>query len=231
MIKKIENLFLLFFSIVVVSCRDDSGPYQEQFVSYDIVQFVDQSNEGGTEFSFYLPDNMNEMIYITSGAVIDTTKVKPGERLLLGYIPETIPHVSGHIKATGYSPIHNDALRVSERGLENEMPDWKRDGIYLYSIWRMGPFINLHGKTVYSTDGRQFMILIDRSDVDDKNPAPVLRIVNRMINPVDNFQREFYASFDLTNLWAKEWIEGATVELNNTNLPNDKFYFENLQKE
>ncbi|MCH5247069.1 MAG: hypothetical protein J1E99_02815 [Muribaculaceae bacterium] len=223
--KLLNSLFLISIAVLFFSCSNDSGPFEDEFVNYDIMQLVSQNKEKGTTFSFYVAGNNDEVIYTDVREVIDTTKVKLGDCLLLGYKTMNKPYESGNIIAIGYTPILNDKLRVSEDGVDNEMPDWKRDGIYLYSIWRMGNFINVHGRLVYSDEDKELVVVIDRKDVNQENPLPTLRLIHRTFDPVENFEREFYASFDISAIWKFDWLEGVQVELNNLNLKQDTFLF------
>lgn len=209
----------------MTSCGSD-GDAVSTPVSYDIVQLKSQTAEEGSVFSLYLPGSTEEIVYTDNRAVIDTSKVAIGERLLLGYVPGGAPYVSGKVETRGYSLIQNGLLLVSMDGVDESMPDWRRDGIYLYSIWRSGDFINVHARFTYSEKPRSLSLVVDKEDVAARNPHPTLRLVYRMDVPDENFEREGYSSFDISALWNCGWITGVTVELANTNLEIDKFSFE-----
>lgn len=212
----------LFWSLS--SCSDNDGPHADEFVSYDIVK-LSSINNTGTIFDIYLPNSDEIITYTdTRGAVIDTTKVALGERLLLGYVPESVPYVSGNVKATGYRAIYNEALYVDTNDFFAK-PLNTSEGIYLYSLWRTGPYLNVHGKVTYTKEGSTLMLSINGRDLDNKNPCPRLLLSYLMAEPVPNFQREFYASFDISELWDNPWCEGFEVELDNLNLEKSVFEF------
>lgn len=224
---KIFNYISLFvLSLCMIACSENDGPYADEFVSYDIVQLVSASRADGTVFSIYKPGSDKEILYTDArGVVIDTTKVPVGNRMLLGYVPETTPYVTGKITATGYTPIHNDTIKAFAGGDISDI-GWNDNGIYVYSVWRMGPFLNIHGKVTYSTQNVRLMLLIDQKDLKDETPMPNVYLTYMMDVPADNFEREFYASFYISPLWDKEWIEGFALNVNNTNLPVNIFKFE-----
>lgn len=222
---KLTSFIILALSMSLSGCNGNTGPFQEEFVSYDIVCFDNQSNNSGATFSLYKPDADVKIEYHDPISRLDTALVKPGDRLLLGYVPEGLPYESGRVRITGYSTISNDALRVSENGVEQEMPHWRSNGIYLYSMWRTGPYLNVHGRLVYSENERTLSLVIDRHDVVDEKALPVLRLIYQSMEHLDNFEREFYASFDISALWDKDWVDGIEVRLNNTNLKQDSFIF------
>lgn len=210
--------------LLSLSCSDDQKNESDP-CNYDIVCLKEQTAEGGSIFSMYLPDDNCEIVYRDSRAVIDTSIVAVGNRLMLAYESQNAPYESGPIRARGYTPIYNSPLMVSVTGIENSIPNWRRDGIYLYSIWRSGDYINIRARLTFTDEAREFVLVIDEEDIHTKNPFPVLHLVHRMTEPLENFQRQIYASFDIGALWHSEWINGVIVKLSNTNLETDSFTF------
>lgn len=220
--RKLTASLLLAAAGALASCSSDVMPVEA--CNYDIVCLQSQSSETGSVFSMYLPDSDREIVYTEQRAVIDNSAVPVGNRVMIAYFTDT-PYVSGNITVRGYSPIHNANLLMSTDGIDNTLDDWRRDGIYLYSIWRSGRYINLRARLTYSTEPRELMLVVDAADVEAKNPCPTLRLVYRLSEPVENFERQQYASFDIGVLWDAPWIEGVVVELANTNLDVDRFTF------
>lgn len=211
-------------SMLCVSCAEgDNGP--SVACSYDIVCLGSQTAEHGSVFSMYLPDSDREIVYTESRAVIDTSVVKVGDRLMLGYVPEGKPYESGRVTVKGYTPIHNSPLMVSSGGVENELPDWRRDGVYLYSIWRAGDYINVRARLTYSDKPREFVLVVDTDEIRAKVPVPTARLVHRLEVAKPNFERQVYTSFDISPLWWQTWIKGLRVLVSNTNLETDTFIF------
>lgn len=216
---------LLIAGAFIVSCSDDKGPFQEEFVNYDIVQLTGGNKTDGTTFGLYLPESNDPITYTDPrGLVIDTNKVAVGDRLMLGYIAHNGPYVDGVIEATGYTPILNDTLVINQES-SITWDDWHTHGIYVYSIYRMGPFINVHGKVTYSDSETSLQLIIDGEDIANSTSNPELYLVYSMSDDKPNFQRNFYASFDISALWANEWCREVVVNVNNINLPTSSFVF------
>lgn len=220
-----KKIYILLIPVLLlVSCRDDSGPYADSFVSYDIVQLHSQTSSAGSRFLYYRPDSDAPVEYIESRAVIDTAKIPVGSRLLLGYVADSEPHVSGNITATGYSSVFNSAPVFlptdTIAGLKA-----RQEGVFLYSIWRSGPFINLHGKATYADDGAVMVLCADTASLSSPMPVLNLDLIYYQLTPKTNFERDFYASFDISGLWESESLTGLVVTLDNTNLQTNTFSF------
>lgn len=206
------------------SCRDEDGPFEDTFVSYDIAVFTSQDQESGSVFTLYRPDSDEPIEYSASRQFIDVNTVPVGNRLLLGYIPEGAPYVSGKIKIEGYSKINNDTLRVYESGtLEDN--DWDRDPIYVYSMWRAGNYLNVHGKVTFTSGQWVLRLGMEEPEFDAHPAVPQVYLIYQMREPAENFQREFYASFDISQLWNESWCRGIDVNVNNSNLKQNIFSF------
>lgn len=219
----ISCMTALAMTVVSACAEGDKGP--SVACSYDIVCFDSQTDEGGSVFTMCLPDDDREIVYTDPRKVIDTSIVPEGNRLMLAYVPENEPYQSGRVTVRGYSSIHNASLMVSRDGVDNDMADWRRDGIYLYSIWRSGDYINVRARLTYSSESREFALVVDEAELDAKVPVPTARLVHRMSKPAPNFERQTYSSFDIGALWRLQWIKGLKVMLENTNLETDTFIF------
>lgn len=221
---KYNILLVAGLALAAASCNDNEGPYADEFVNYDIATLSAQSKDEGSRFVLYRPDSDEEIVYTDSREVIDLEKVEVGQRLLLGYTCQGEPYVSGAIKATGYSPINNDTLRVYTREII-ETGGWDRDPIYVYSIWRSGPYLNVHGRVTYTDDEAIFRLGIMDEEIENETAVPQLYLIYQMKDPAPNFSRDFYASFDISKLWGEGWCRGFDVNVNNSNLKQNLFQF------
>lgn len=215
---------ILTATLAMAGCRDNEGPYASDYVNYDIVTLASQSKEEGSRFVLYRPDSDTEIVYSDSREIIDPEKVKVGDRLLLGYTAQKGPYVSGPVTATGYSQINNDTLRVYTREILDNS-SWDRDPIYVYSIWRAGPYLNVHGRVTFTDDEAIFRLGIVDENFVNETTVPQLYLIYQMKEPAPNFQREFYASFDISKLWNEGWCRGIDVNVNNSNLKQNLFQF------
>lgn len=203
----------------MASCGD-SGPYNDEVTSYDIVKFESQDKTGSV-YTVYKPQSVSPVTYWAMHQLIDTAHVKVGERLLLAYVPATgVPYQSGNITVKGYSPINNDTIRA---GYIAKHPDWNRDPVYMMSAWLAGDYLNVHCRLTYDTEPRTFRLLADSLSLD--SPMPECYLMHTMQEPSVNFMRSYYVSFDISPLKAREGCRGLTLNLNNSNLPVNTFTF------
>lgn len=217
-----HSIFLLPL-IMVASCVNNDGPSSDEFISYDILQLSSVSRNA-TTFTFYKPDSDTPVTYTDPrGAVIDTSLVAVGEQMLLGYIPQSEPYVSGTIEAIGYSPVSNAQLMITDTPVDIDSPNYQ--GIYVYSIWRTGPFLNVHGKVTYTDEESQISLTVTRESLNNPEGKPEVSLTYYMEQPVDNFQRDFYVSFDISELTGNGNLKGFAVNVDNTNLKQNRFDF------
>lgn len=219
------NILLPLFAVMSVSmsCREDNGPYSDSFINYDIVIFESQTAEEGLSFKMYLPDSDTPIIYSDVRNSISLKNVSEGDRLLLGYMAEKGPYVSGPITVKGYNIIGNGTLAIVEG--DRWLPDnYTSTGIYIYSLWRMGQYLNVHGRIVYDPSGASMNLVVSQSEMSG-SACPELNLIYGMKTPRDNYEREFYASYDIGSLWNDESYNGFVVNVDNTNLTTNKFSF------
>lgn len=208
-----------FMAATAVSCGND-GPYNDTVTSYDIVKLESQTALSAT-FTLQKPLSQDIVVY-RSMPVIDTAAVRPGNRLLLAYVPVSgEPYVSGDITVRGYSPINNDTV-VS--GYIAKYPEWNRDAVYLQSAWLSGDCLNVHCRLTYDPEPRTMILLADSLSVDAE--VAECYLVHTLKEPKDNFMRSYYVSFDVSALQRRPGCRGLRLHLNNSNLPVNSMDFD-----
>lgn len=224
---KTSRIFLPLMAptLLAFTACSDNGPYADTFVNYDIVQVANADNSNGTDFLLYRPNSDEPVTYHDTRNVLSQLPVDNGDRVLIAYTCEQEPYVTGNINVTGYSTIYNSRLIDSNELADYEPAEWEQKGIYLYSIWRAGPFLNVHAAADYADDGTALILTVNADDYLQQTPTPRLDLSFRMQNPVTNYRKEFYASFDISELWNNSWCTGIEVTLQNTNLNRNIFNF------
>lgn len=207
-------------SVTLAACADDNDPGTQTPIINDIVQLT-ASTPSGSEFAIYR-ENAPDIILNAIGAKIDPSRVKIGESLMITYTMADGSEVlrSGDINLHSYYAINNSPLI---RGDIAQFPDWDKDEVYLISIWRAGDKIDLRCRLTYDTNPRTFTLLLDQSTADE--PIPDLYLVHQLQKPVESFDRNYYASFDISDLWKQATCEGVTVHIANSNLPQREYRF------
>ncbi len=204
---------------VLPSCSDDLSSSYDPNTLYDIVSLV--SNDDNTAIFQFCKNGDSPTITLTADNVtLDSYQI--GERMLLAYIPQSgTAYKDDRISIMGITSIFNDRLRETRI---SSVPDWDRDHISLYSLWRTGNYINMHCKLTYTSTASTFSMVLDEDTSGDEYPD--LYMIFRMQNEEENFERNFYASIDISSIWDKPSCKGVTIHLNNSNLDRDTFTFD-----
>lgn len=203
------------------SCRDTDGPSEVNPRVYDIVCLRSMTNSGST-FTLTKP-NSDQIITYTASAHIDTVKVPVGDRLLLAYSPVAgRPYISGPVTAYGYSQISNDVLRG---GVIDSIPDWNRDPVYLLSAWMSEDFLNIRARLTFDDRPRRCFVMLDT--LTTRLSRPVCYLVHQLAEPIENFERAYYLSVDMSALKRRlPHCEGFELRLNDSNLHRDTLFFD-----
>ncbi|MDE5725881.1 MAG: hypothetical protein K2I12_07735 [Duncaniella sp.] len=202
-----------------LACREEGLDSDVVMPLTDIVTYTG-NRDGHAEFTLIKVDDTPELL-LTADAPLNVDSERVPGRMLITYIPESgRPYESGPIKLLGASLINFAPVRTEWR---DEYDRWDADGVYLYSMWRSGTYVNLHVRLTYSTDPRLFCLVADPSTLEQ--PVPDLYLVHALQKPVDNHDRAYYASFDLSPVWNSPSVEGVRIHVANTNLDKHIFTF------
>lgn len=205
-------------ALLLWACGDDK-PESGTPLLQDIAEYCSQ-NASAASFAIYR-ENAPDVFLTAPGAHIDESRIKPGESLLITYTAQSGgPDRSGDIALRSYNAINNGVMTA---GNIADYPDWDRDEVYLVSIWRAGDKIDMRCRLPYDTSPRRFMLLIDESTA--TADVPDLYVVHELKEPVESFDRNYYAAFDIAELWSQPACAGVTVHVANSNLPQRSFTF------
>ncbi len=212
-------LLITLFSLSTTSCMDDDNDYNPTIL-YDIVTFT-LNSESGQQFQYQVNDDSEIIILTSSQTKIDTTVCPVGSRLLLAYEPISgVAQQSDQILVQDYSKIFNDQIAT---GNINDFPEWNKDGIYLYSLWRTGTYLNLHGLAPIS-NSQTLALMVDSATIE--NEYPEVYVIYDTEQSRESYERPLYASFDIAPLWNKSTCKGFNVHIQNTNLEKYEYKFE-----
>lgn len=204
--------------LLTASCGDD-GPSSGTPVLQDIAEFMSQDGSAAL-FAIYRED-APDVLLTAPGARIDENRVKPGESLLITYITESgQPYRSGEITLRSYYAINNSEVVAGDIA---DYPQWDRDRVWVTSMWRAGGKINMRCRLPYDTTPRRFMMLLDAATA--SAAVPDLYVVHELAAPVESFDRNYYAAFDMGELWSSPSCLGVTVHVANSNLTQESFTF------
>ncbi len=210
----------LLTAMALTSCGDDEGKPTSQATAYDIVCLASVS-ESGSIYTLTKPMG-NDLITYRSHEIMDTSRVKVGNRFMLAYLPpDGVPYSPGVIKPLGYSPITNDTLR---RGYISKTAGWDNDPVYLMSNWMSQDYLNLRVRLPYDTRARALGVMVDSLTIGAEYPDCYL--IHRLESPINTFDRSYYLSFDMSWLRKLDNCRGFNLILNNSNLRTDRYRYE-----
>ncbi len=228
--KQLTNfLLILFMSFACIACSNDDEDNNSTITGnemYDIVTFVgnQQSNNNNSVFQFQKENDSRVTTLRATDNALDTTSVKIGTRLLLSYIPENGTHnIDDNISVKGYSVVFNDSIRTGDK---NKLPDWDFNPIFVYAIWRSGTYMNIHCGLSYSYEPSGFILLVDAETID--NSMPDVYLSYQKGDDRESYNKEFYASIDISNLWNKSTCKGFTLHVNDSNFGNNTIEFKKI---
>ncbi len=208
-------LFLMF-----TSCGEDGIDASVEMPLTEIATF-EGNGEGRAVFSFRKVDD-TPLVVLTADTGIDIDPERVPARMLIRYIPENgNAYESGPVRLLSASLINSSAVEtVWKDGYDR----WDRDGVYLYSMWRSGTYLNMHIRLTYSTEPRVFCLAADPATL--HTSVPDLYLVHIMENTADNHDRAYYASFDMASVWNRKDVTAVRIHVANTNLDKHIFTFE-----
>lgn len=211
------SLLCIVLATLLPACHDDdNGPDSITGEVADIATFKG-NNATGAIFEMQRI-NDSPLITLQAQAPVSVQGLVAGDRVFLSYIPaDGRAYASGIIAVQQVDRINQDVLREADL---QEISGWDRDGVYIYSLWRTGRWVNIECRLPYDPAPRRFSLVLDKAT--SGQPVPDLYLVHRMGTQVESFGRDYYASFDISALWERPTVEGVRIHVANTNLTDLK---------
>ncbi|MCF0219125.1 MAG: hypothetical protein HUK14_05015 [Muribaculaceae bacterium] len=217
-----KTLFAILTLLTLTGCLSHDSTDDDVTVSLtEIVTFIDNTATG-CEFEYIPRDAGVSSVFKADGTTIDTEKVKPGERMLISYVPQDAlrPYKSGKITLKGYSAINTGDAEIV---LPDDIKGWDTTPVYLVSIWQTGDYINIRSLLAYSEKPRRFALLADISTFASGHVRAYLAYsLSDGLTPSDTYSRANYASFSLAEIWQSTHVEDVTITVNNSNLTDQR---------
>lgn len=219
---KLLNRFLIaIFATLLAGCVNSNTIDGDIIpVLTDVVTF-DGNIDGCARFSFNMIDD-SPTINLVGNKELNDENLAPGRRILLSYQYDNgkEAYQSGNITIRAVSLINNGNVGVLPL---DELEGWNDDSVYLYSIWRSGCYINIHCRLIYSTEPRRFALVASESSLD----ADIINLylVHDLPTPVNSFDRTYFASFNIADVWNRPRCKGIRIHIANSNLSKYTFDF------
>lgn len=206
-------LLIAATAALATACSDSDADEVHLPTLYDIAEVTAVSAEG-TTFSVYRPDADEPAVLTATGYVPATTE--PGNCVFLGYTMTDgrAPYTSGPVQVQACGRVTNSRLK---RGSSESLAGWNLDPVWLTSLWRAGGWICMQLNLPYSTEPRQFSLVIDDATATDEVPQAYL--YHRRNDTSPNFSRRYYAAFDVSELWKTTTCRALEIHVANSNNP------------
>lgn len=201
---------------MLCGCNSSDPDEGHKYVAFNIVTYEGTSESGVTTFSFYAIDD-SPMLTLTCKWVPDKP-LERGTRLLVAYATDT-PGESGPITLKAVSLIYGNRIVVGSGA-----DDWSTEKVWVNSIWRTGPYINLDCLMQYASGKRVLELSADSTTFG--SACPVFYLEARGVdNPVAPFDQRIYGSWDIDSVWNLPGVTGIKVCVNDQNRGIDEVIF------
>lgn len=207
-----RNIIITLLALMALTACGDKQPIEEIYTDFrlDIVTYAGHTDEGGIHsFDYYGPDNgePTRLVYVGNLAPrID------GERVLLRYTTNDAlaPGAVATLTSCMMTAIVSDTLRVTERQ-PGQLP---ADPVRLRSIWRTGPYLNVHCELEYTGETREFGLVADATTL--ASDTVTCRLVHGLMGAHPMQWRTCYASF-----WIGDCLSKPSCRVLRVIVPND----------
>jgi hypothetical protein len=181
---------------------------------YDIAEVTELTDEH-TVFTVYQPDADEPATLTAAGRIFsDDSEVEVGNSVFMAYTPAAgKAYVNSDITVQAWARTMNLALLQSS---VDALTGWDKDPVWINSLWRAGNKIIVRAMLTYDTEPRTFALVLDKETLRDEYPEAYL--VHYRSTDTDNFRRQYYAAFDVANLWTYATCRGLRIHVNNSNV-------------
>lgn len=215
-------LAALLAAAALPSCMNHDtvdGPVKRYLT--DIATYAGADSAGGTLFELQRADDSPLVRLSWPGRFKDDVALNPGQRLLIQYYPLSgVAYQTGPIELRGASLITCDTIR---QGAIGDFPQWNRDKVYVYSLWRTGQYLNMHCRLAYSTTPRTFALVVDDSTASAARRQAY--VVRQLDTVAPGHDREYYVSWWIGPVWRRDDVRALDVHVANSNMPQTVYTF------
>lgn len=214
-----HRLLPLLVLLLSACVNDDTVDGEVVPLFTDIVTF-EGNIDGHAHFNFNKVDDTPEINLVATAPL--GGDAAEGTRMLLLYQPDAGQgaYESGPVVMRGVRAINNGVVSVADK---DEIEGWNTDPVFVYSIWRSGKYVNIHCRLPFSETPRYFGLVATESTVD--NDIVDIYLAHRLTEPVITYDRVYYASFDISEVWNRPTCKGVRLHVANSNLSKNIFEF------
>lgn len=196
----ITLLAAVMLMAVCFACGDDKEIDRSYtHYRYDIVTYMGVDDSGQEVYSLESRTRNDAVTLIATGSHAPQDSYV-GRRLLLRYAYSETGDTTAAVRSiTAFSAhaIISDSLRYTVKPLRQYLAG--NSPMRLRSVWRTGPYINMHGQLEYTGRSRHFYMIIDSTTWHADTVQCYM--VHNVYGDTTRHWREFYASFYVGTVW------------------------------
>ncbi len=204
--KKLNQLALgllaVIFGFGAMSCNDDKVDSQDMFMAF--VTYTSSSDDGSV---FTTRENLDQaLVTFTSTAVLSEKDYPLGQRYIIGYTNQSgNRYQSGPINLMTVMKIINGKI---ETATSDAIAKLTETDLNIELLQREGTYLNIQATGPIQIQPKKFGLYVDESTVNDKIPQVY---VGFETDNTGGYQRTFFASIDIAQLWNKAGCEGLNI--------------------
>lgn len=198
----------VLLSAMLFSCsKNDIVPGIPPDLCADFATYV-ESNTAGSVFTLRKNGDSDLITLTAAGVMVNNEQVKPGNRVIIQYIPSggQQPYQSGPISLYSITKIINGG--VGSESLET-IRSWSSDPVKMMTLNRSGQYLDVWAEATFDDSIIRFSLTVDESTVDDS--CPQLYLVFESDEKTVVRTHQIYASFDLSSVWDLPTCEGINI--------------------
>lgn len=200
-------LFFAAAALAMSACNNDSDSSAAYYT--DIVT-LDASSESGSVMTFQEKDD-SPVITLTSTAPLSAEQI--GKRIVIVYSPVgTLQHgVSGEIKLLNAGLTFGGGNAPLDAVVDT-LDNWKSDIVSYMQAYRSGKYLNMGMVLPTNAMPEKLNCYLDINTIDSEYPE--LHLVYKAKPEYDSESSNFFASYDISNIWDRIEVKGIKLFFN-----------------
>lgn len=213
--KSLPLVALMAILALFTSCnKEPKGGTLPSGTLFDIVTLT-ANPETGAVFEFQKDGDSPVITLYSSTHLPDTYKI--GQRMLIAYEPTNgVSYVSGAIVLYGIQSVLNGDIEI---GTASQWQNFMTQDQRLTYITRTGQYLNVQADVYVLSQPKTYALVCDESTLD--SAWPVCYIIFISDTQGDGRMIQGRASWNISQVWNRENVEGIKVRLANTDGPNE----------
>lgn len=208
----------LALSSVFISCNDSNDDSVDMFMSF--VTYTESTETGSI---FTTRQNLDSpLITYTSSIVLKADQYPVGKRYIIGFTNEENKRfVSGPINLAAVMNVINGKI---ETATPEAIAKLSAGSYHLSLLQREGTYINIEAAAPMQYAPKTFGLYMDENTADNEIPEVY---VGYEPDNTGGYERQFYASIDISSVWNKPTCKGIRFHFKNNGMDSEYTFEKN----